>query len=210
TLQHSLYHHFTEEAVGKTSGCQNRHIASHREAEGWGRGEVENLVLRGASDPLLAHFILPFNHYFKRLAVVATVSGALNFALSLLQHDQAAGFFLVGDGVGALERRGIGTRRVLKGEHTVVADFVEQRKSLFEVGFGFAGKSDDDVGSEADVAPGGLHPGNALKVLFAVVEPLHGIEDAGGAALDGQMDVVAKGRMGVDGMHDIAAEIAGM
>ena len=53
-----------------------------------------------------------------------------------------------------------------------------------------------------------FHPRDAFEVLLAGVEALHGVEHARGAALHGQVHVVAKGRYGVDGVHDVAAEVA--
>ena len=57
---------------------------------------------------------------------------------------------------------------------------------------------------------GGLRPGDALEVPVAGVLALHGLEDGGAAGLDGEMDVIAEGRDGVDCVDDVFGEVAGV
>src|SRR5438874_13823094 len=61
----SLYHHFACEAVGKSGGGNYRDIAAHSGNGAFGNFEIHDFVLRSASDPIAAVFILPFNHYLK-------------------------------------------------------------------------------------------------------------------------------------------------
>ena len=84
-LLRSLYHHFAQQAVGKTRGGNHRDIAAHFGTAPWRRCEIQRLVLRSAADPLAAGFVLPFNHYFKNLAHVSLVAPSLDLALPLLQ-----------------------------------------------------------------------------------------------------------------------------
>ena len=107
-----------------------------------------------------------------------------------------------------VDRRRVRARRVLEAVDGVVADLVEQRDGVFEVAVGLAGKADDDVGGQRDVALRGLGPGNALEVPVAGVLALHGAEDVGRAGLHRQMHVVAERGHGVDGVDDVPGEVA--
>src|ERR1700757_4644133 len=68
-----LYHHLTEQAVGKTPRNDYGNIAAHNRIRTLGRCKVQYLVLRGASGPLLAGIILPFNHHFNNLPEVPLI-----------------------------------------------------------------------------------------------------------------------------------------
>ncbi len=57
---------------------------------------------------------------------------------------------------------------------------------------------------------GGVDPAHALEVPVAGVLAGHGLEDGGGAGLDGKVDVVAEGGGGVDRLDDVAGEVAGV
>src|SRR6266568_9080797 len=81
---------------------------------------------------------------------------------------------------------------------------------MLEVFFGFAREAHDDVAGDADIAVGGLHPRNSFEVLLTSVEALHGVEHAGGSALDWEMHVIAERRHCVDGFNDVFSEIAGV
>src|SRR5215469_3030444 len=141
--------------------------------------EIQGLVLGGTPDDLFAGLVLAFNHYFNLLTQVAAIALALDLALVFLQDLQAVRFLNVGNGVGVLQRGRVGPRRVLERENPVVADLREQREGFAEFLLGFAGKADDDVGGEADLALGGLHPGDTLEVFFASVLAKHGVEYTG-------------------------------
>ena len=102
----------------------------------------------------------------------------------------------------------LGRGEYLKPKTQSYCDFGQQVDGLHEVVGGFAREADDDVGRNRDVAAGGLDPADALEVPVAGVLAGHHLEDAGGAGLDGQVDVVAEGRRGVDGVDDVAGEVA--
>src|SRR3954453_11860805 len=99
-------------------------------------------------------------------------------------------------------------RRILKSEDTVEVASLKERECLCEVGLGLAGKADDYIGGDADIAARRLHPGDALHVLLTGVETLHGVEHAGGAALHGKMDVIAQRGQCVDRVDNVAAKVA--
>src|SRR5579864_4982830 len=138
------------------------------------------------------------------------VTPLLDVPLTLHQNRQTAGLFVVRDRVVEPQGRRIGPRGILEGKHAIVFDGIEQAKGLFEIGFRFPGEAYDDVGSEADFAARGLYPGDALEILLARVEALHGIEHTARAALYGKVYVVAEGGNGLDGVDDVFAKITRM
>ena len=81
---------------------------------------------------------------------------------------------------------------------------------MLEVGVGFAGEADDDVGGDGDFAFSVFHPVDAAHVFVAGVEALHAVENGSGAALNRQVDVVTEGRIFVDGIDDVFDKIAGV
>src|SRR5207248_10045877 len=105
---------------------------------------------------------------------------------------QSPRFLGVWDWIFELERRRIGTGRVLESEDAVILDFIEQRKGFLELCLRLAGEADDDVSCDADFPLRSFHPSDALEVLLASVKALHGIEHASRAGLDLQVNVVAE------------------
>ena len=57
---------------------------------------------------------------------------------------------------------------------------------------------------------GGFHPGNTLHVFVARVEPLHGLQDAGGTGLHGKMHMIAQRRIGIDRVDNRLRKVPGM
>src|ERR1051325_6399731 len=167
-------------------------------------------MLRGPADPLGARIVARLDHRLDHLANMSCIVFARDLALALVQDVQADGLFLFGDAVDIRQSRSVGPRRILEGEGAVVADFVHESDGLFEVAIGLTGEADDDVGGDGNMTARALDPGDALEVFVARVETLHQVEDVGGAALHGQMHVVAEGGNGIDGIDDVLAEIAGV
>ena len=203
---------FAYEAVGERLGDADGKIA----ADGWVRifelrgGEVDGLVLRAAAYDLIASGVVTFDHDFDDLIEMAGVVFALDLALAVHEDAEALGFDLVGDAVGHCHCRSVGPRGKLEGEDGVVLNLVDEGDGGFEVGVGFAGETDDHVAGDGDVALGGVDPAHALEVPVTGVLAGHGFEDGGGAGLHGEMDVVAEGGGGVDGLDDVAGEVAGV
>src|SRR5215831_7308427 len=79
-----LNHHFTQQAVGKTSCNQHVNITAH----GWNLtfrgGKVQGNVLRGTSNVLPPGFIGAFNHYFIDGSYSLLIIGSLQLSLTLL------------------------------------------------------------------------------------------------------------------------------
>src|ERR1039458_83307 len=108
------------------------------------------------------------------------------------------------------QRRSVRPRRILKRKHGVISHHIHQRQSLFKFPFRLARKSNNQIASERYIAPSRLNPADALQVLVASVEPLHGIQHARRSALDGQMHMIAKRRHGIDDVNDVPPKIARM
>jgi len=172
--------------------------------------EVDSLVLGASAGDLAPGVGAVLHHDGHDLVQMAGVVGALDLALACVEDSQALDLYLFRDGVFHVDGGGVRTTRILEAINRVVAYFFEQCDGVFEVAIGLARKADDDVGGQRDVTLGRLGPGNALEVPVAGVFTLHGLEYGGAAGLDGEMDVVAEGRNGVDDVDDIAGEIAGM
>ena len=101
------------------------------------------------------------------------VASNLKLLLALLQDRQPACLLLVRDAVRILQRRCVWARRVLEAKDAVVSDFLQQRDGLLEVAIVLAGEANNDVRSNADLAPRRFHPGNAFQVLLARVLAHH-------------------------------------
>src|SRR5579863_2028384 len=108
--------------------------------------------MRSATDPLAAGFVSTLDHNFTCCPDISLVAGGLNLTLPGHQYIQAAGFFLVGDGIFQAERRSVRARRVLERENGVVANFIKQAKGFVEICLSLAGEADNDVRSNADRA----------------------------------------------------------
>src|SRR5205085_196081 len=61
------------------------------------------------------------------------------------ERREPRGLLRLGHVVGKTQRRRVGPHRVLEAEDAVVVDATYQLERCVEVGFGFAGKPDDDV-----------------------------------------------------------------
>jgi hypothetical protein len=173
-------------------------------------GEIDGLVLRATAYDLIAGRVVAFDHDLLDFAQMTTIVFALDLALAIHEDAEALGFDLVRDAVGHCDCRGVGPRGELEGEDGVVFDLVDEGNGVFEVGVGLAGEADDHVAGDGDVALGGVDPAHALEVPVAGVLAGHGLENGGGAGLDREMDVVAEGGGGVDGLDDVAGEVAGV
>ena len=71
-----------------------------------------------------------------------------------------------------------------------------------------AGKSDDHICSDA-ASRRAFRIHEFFEIFFARIGALHRAQDARGAGLNRQMDVVADRRKRIDGRDDIALKIAG-
>src|SRR2546422_7539998 len=151
TINNSLYHHLPQKAVGKTPGGNHRDIATQNGRKPFRSLKIQDFVLRGPADPLLAGVVLPFNHYFSNLSEMPLVPTPLDLALPFLQNREAACLFLVRDRVFELQRRRVGPRRILEAEDAVVFDFIEQREGLLEIGLGLPREAHNDIGGNADL-----------------------------------------------------------
>src|SRR5579862_7430546 len=136
------------------------------------------------------------------------VIGSLNLTLAFKKYLEPVCFLAIRDGINHHQRRGIGPRRILEAEDAIVLDGGKKVHGLDEVVGRLSGESDDDVGGERDWPPGGFDPGDAFQVPVAGVLAGHGLQNTGRSGLDGQMDMVAEGREGVDGLDNVAGEVA--
>src|SRR6266849_652687 len=91
----SLYHHFAQQAVGKTPGSHHGYITPQIGSGPRRYGEVQGFVLRSPANPLAPGFVLPFNHYFKNLAYMTLIPSPLDLPLLLQQNCEPAGLFAV-------------------------------------------------------------------------------------------------------------------
>ena len=203
---------FADEAVGHGLCDADWEVTAY----GWRRifqlcrGEVDGLVLRAAADDLIAGRVVAFDHDFDGLIEMAGVVGALDLALAVVEDAETLVFDGLGDAVGHVDGRGVGPGGEFEGEDGVISDGVDESDGLLEVSVGFAGEADDHVAGDGDVALGGVDPAHALEVPVAGVLAGHGLEDGGAAGLHGQVDVVAEGGGSVDGLDDVAGEVAGV
>ena len=96
-------------------------------------------------------------------------------------------------------------RRERERERAVVADLLDERQRLLEVGLGLAREADDDVGREGDVGDVLADQRDAVEVALAVVGAAHRAQDPRRARLQRQVDVLAQRRqLGVRADHVLA------
>ena len=86
-----------------------------------------------------------------RAAGKAGVEAALMARDGGLQPLQAVGLLLLGNLIVHLGGGRAGPRRVHEGIGAGKADFVDERERVAEIGFGLAGKADDEVGGESEI-----------------------------------------------------------
>ena len=76
----------------------------------------------------------------------------------------------------------------------------DQRERRFEIGVGFAGKADDEIGGEGNIRPHSADLRDAGKIIGSAMIAIHRFEDAVGTRLHRQMQIghdagyVASGR----------------
>ena len=99
-------------------------------------------------------------------------------------------------GIWSLELGGGGaaSRRVDERERRVVAHLVHDLERLLELGVGLPREADDDVRADRAVGNDVADHRDAVHVALAVVGALHGLQDAAGARLQRQVDVLAEAR----------------
>ena len=92
--------------------------------------------------------------------------------------------------VGHSRRRSAGPGGVDESEHGVVAHLLHQGEGVHEIRLRLAGEAHDDVRGQHQV--GHIPPGLSylFQILRPVVMPVHLFQDAVGAGLEGQVDVV--------------------
>ena len=88
------------------------------------------------------------------------------------------------------KRRSVRPRRIFESEQRVEFHFPQQAESFLEMFFGLAGKAQDDVGGDADLALGGADQGDFFEILFAGVSASHSAQNFRGARLHREMDVI--------------------
>src|SRR5579864_6828622 len=95
-----LYHHFAQQAVGKTACNPHGGVAANHGVRSVRSGrKVQHLILGGATAPLIADFISAFNHHFNNVSDMALIPPFLDIALALHENSQTTGFLLIGNGV---------------------------------------------------------------------------------------------------------------
>jgi hypothetical protein len=99
---------------------------------------------------------------------------------------------------------------LLGRKHDVVSNLIKQPQRLLEIRLRLARKPDNDVGRERNVPLGRLQPLNPLHVLVPRVLSRHPFKHRRRSALHRQMDLVAERFGPVDGVDDVAREIARM
>ena len=99
--------------------------------------------------------------------------------------DDGAGDVLVGPAGGG----GVGAGGVGKGVDVDEADAVDDVEGLFELGVGFAGEADDDVGGDGGAVEGLREAVDHAEEVVAGVLAVHAAEDRVGAALEGEVEV---------------------
>ncbi len=107
--------------------------------------------------------------------------------------------------LGDLCRLGAAAGREEEREGAVVADLLDERERLREVLLGLSWEADDDVGRERHVGDVLADQRDAVEVALAVVGAAHRPEDARGAGLQRQVDVLAEStQLGVGADHILA------
>src|ERR1039457_344251 len=210
-----LYYRFTGERIRARARHADREILAGEILAAIrvridGVREIERTIPRGPPDPLARGLVVAFHHRFFHRSHQPAVAPDLDGALQLLQDGEAAALFFLGNMIVERQRRRVGTPGILEAEQRIVFDFFEQPQRLLEIALGLAGKADDDVGGDGDVAFRALHPLDAAHVLVASVQALHAVEHRRPAGLDRQMDMVAEHGILVDGVDNVLDEIARM
>src|SRR5581483_1962197 len=126
--------------------------ALHRSDTIGRRHDLHRLQVGRAADELARKPARLFEQHVDGAPGKPGVEAALMPGNSGLQPLQARGFLFLRDLFGHFGGRRAQTRRVHEGERTREADLVDKRQSLAEIGFGFSGEADDEIGREGEVA----------------------------------------------------------
>ena len=100
--------------------------------------------------------------------------------------------------------------RVAEDEGVIEADLAHQLAGGGVILLGLAGKADDDIGGDGDVRAGGADAADELEIFLRRVGAMHRLEDAVGAGLQREMDVLDELRQPGEGLDQIVPEADGM
>ena len=138
------------------------------------------------------------------------VDGGAYFGLEGEELVVAESFDIFGDIIG---EAGVGGSAwaggIFEDEGVFELGIAEEIEGELVVGVGFAWEAADDVGAEEGIWEDLSDAGEEVAVLVDGVAAVHGFEDAVGAGLDGEVDVLADAGAGGDGVEDVVAEVAG-
>jgi hypothetical protein len=109
-----------------------------------------------------------------------------------LQPFQPRMFHGIRGAVVQVRSGGAGTARIDEGEALVEADVFNQLHRLVEIGIGFAGKADDEIGRNRDVRPYRAQLADLGLEFQRRVAAFHRAEDAIAAGLHRQVQVVGQ------------------
>src|ERR1019366_7495513 len=146
-------------------------------------GEVDDLVVaRATAQSIRVRAARTLDQHLDRASHEALRALA---RATLDQLDQALHarhlFGVRGEPPGQARRLGAATGREDEGEGSVVADLLDDRQRLLEVGLGLPREADDDVGGQRHVGNVLANQRYAVEVALAVVGAPHRAQDARGA-----------------------------
>ncbi len=153
--------------------------------EVFGGGNADADVVAGVAGPVsLGRF---FEKDIQGFSEVCAVKLAGFFGADVMEFHAA----LVGDGrrdfFGDAAGRGGGAFGIFEDMGKENRTFLQQLGALFEIFFGFAGKSHHKIGSDADAGHAVVGELDKLQKLFAGVVAFHGGKDVVGSGLRGDM-----------------------
>src|SRR6267154_6698967 len=111
-----LLNHHAQQTVGETPGNDHVNIAAHGRHGTLRSGKVQGNVLRGSTNKLPTSLIRTFNHYFINSPYSLFIIDSLDFPLPFLQDLEPLGFLTVIDAINHVQRRRVGTRRILESK----------------------------------------------------------------------------------------------
>lgn len=132
----------------------------------------------------------------------------------LVDEGEQLGVPFIDEGLGDLVRHAGGGSvlafGVFENEGIIEPDLPREGESVLEVGIGFAGESDDDIGGDADARLGLAEVVDDLEKPLAGIAAVHQFEHSIAAALNGDMGAFAEfGQPGV-GFDEIRAVAFGV
>src|SRR6516164_11456658 len=132
----------THQTVRTRRGHAHLEILAHPSGLAW---KIHHPVAGSPAHGLTEPRLVALHQDFELAADQRLVAPQLNLPLAFLNLAQAPAFLFVRDVVRPAAGGGLRARRVFEGKHLVVADAVDERESLLEIGLGLAAETHDHV-----------------------------------------------------------------